>query len=75
MYGKGDRQLGDKNPMYGKPNPNRKVVLQFDKEGNLIKEYEYLNQVAEDGFHVGNVGGVCNGRGKTSGGYVWKFKD
>jgi group I intron endonuclease len=75
MYGKGDRQLGDRNPNYGKKSPNRKVVLQYDKEGNLIKEYEYLNQVAEDGFNIGNVGSVCNGRAKTSGGFIWKFKE
>ena len=75
MYGNGDRQLGENNPMYGKVHPNRKVVLQFDKLGNLIKEYEYLTQVADDGFNVGNVGSVCNGKLKSAGGFVWKFKE
>ncbi len=75
FYGQGHKQLGDKNPMYGKASPHRKTILQFDKEGNLIKEYEYLSQVADDGFHIGNVSGVCNGKGKTSGGFIWKFKE
>src|SRR5690606_13271813 len=75
MYGMGDRQLGENNPMYGKISTQRKSILQLDKEGNLIKEYDYLSLVADDGFNIGNVSGVCNGKGKTSGGYVWKFKD
>lgn len=74
-YGKGERQLGEKNPMWGKPNKNRKPVQQYTKDGLLIKEYEYLTQVLDDGFNVGNVGSVCNGKAKTAGGFVWKFKD
>jgi len=74
-YGKGDRQVGDKNPMWGKPNKNRKPVQQYTKDYVLVKEYEYLTQVSEDGFHVGNVGAVCNGKAKSSGGFIWKFKE
>lgn len=74
-YGKGDRQLGDKNPMFGKPSIKRKPIQQFTKDGVLVKEYEYLSQVAEDGFHVGNVGSVCNGNLKTAGGFIWRFKN
>lgn len=74
FYGKGDTQLGTDNPNYGKPSPQRKVVLQYTKDGELIKEYEYLSQVLEDGFHIGNVGSVCNGKLKTHKGFVWKFK-
>jgi group I intron endonuclease len=74
-YGKGYRQVGDKNPMWGKPNKNRKPVQQYTKDYVLVKEYEYLTQVSEDGFHVGNVGCVCNGKAKSSGGFIWKFKE
>lgn len=76
-YGKGDRQVGDKNPMWGKVSEGRKPVQCFTKDGVLVKEYEYLSQVADDGFNVGNVGSVCNNKPKykTSGGFVWKFKE
>lgn len=74
-YGKGERQLGEKNPMWGKPNKNRKLVQQYTKDGLLIKEYEYLTQVLDDGFNVGNVGSVCNGKAKTAGGFIWRFKN
>jgi hypothetical protein len=47
----------------------------FTKDGIFIKEYEFLSQVLDDGFHIGNVGSVCNGKSKTAGGFVWKFKD
>lgn len=74
-YGMGERQAGDKNPMWGKPNKNRKPVQQYSKNGVLNKEYQYLTQVLDDGFHVGNVGNVCNGKAKTAGGFIWKFKE
>jgi len=74
-YGKGDRQKGKKNPNFGKASSQRKVLLQFSKEGDLIKEYEFLSQVKDGGFHIGNVASAARGDLKTSGGYVWKYKD
>lgn len=74
-YGKGYRQLGEKNPMFGKPSVSRKPILQFDKDGNFIKEYEYVSDVKKDGFHIGNVASAARGELKTSGGFVWKYKD
>ena len=74
-YGMGERQLGEKNPMWGKMSVKRKSVQQYSKDGVFIKEYEYLAQVLDDGFHIGNVGSVCNGKLKSAGGFVWKFKD
>jgi group I intron endonuclease len=74
-YGKGDRQIGDKNPMWGKANKNRKPVQQYTKDGIFVKEYEYLTQVLDGGFNVGNVGNVCNGKAKSAGGFIWKFKN
>lgn len=74
-YGKGDRQRGDKNPMFGKPSTKRRIVLQFDKNNNLIKEYEFLSEVKNDGFHIGNVAFAAKGKLKSAGGFIWKFKD
>ena len=73
-YGKGYRQEGEKNPMWNKPSHQRTSILQFDKEGNLIKEYEYIMQVTDDGFDSSNVSKVLRGKIKTSGGYIWKYK-
>lgn len=74
-YGKGDRQIGDKNPMFGKPSIKRKAIQQYTKDGIFIKEYEFLSQVTDDGFHIGNVGAAANGKLKSSGGFIWKFKE
>lgn len=76
-YGKGDRQLGDKNPMWGKESENRKPILQYTKEGVLVKEYDFISQVYEDGFSVGNVSNCARKlKGyKTHKGYIWKYKD
>jgi group I intron endonuclease len=74
-YGKGDRQVGDKNPMFGKPSIKRKAIQQYTKDGLLVKEYEFLSQVTDDGFHIGNVGAAANGKLKSSGGFIWKFKE
>lgn len=74
-FGQGDRQKGNKNPMFGKPAAHRKAILQLDKEGNLIKEYEFIQQVKEDGLHPGNVWSALNGKQKTSGGFIWKYKE
>jgi group I intron endonuclease len=74
-YGKGERQVGEKNPMWGKKSKNRKKVLQFSKEGEFIKEYECLHNVVDDGFNFGNVGSVCNRKAKSAGGFIWKFKE
>jgi group I intron endonuclease len=74
-YGKGERQAGEKNPMWGKPSVKRKSVQQYTKEGILVKEYDYLSQVLADGFSIGNVGSVCNGKLNTHKGFIWKFKE
>jgi group I intron endonuclease len=73
-YGNGHRQCGEKNPMYGKLSVQRRPVLQFDKKGNFIKEYNFLSEVKKDGFHIGNVASAAIGRLKTTGGFIWKYK-
>ena len=74
-YGMGDRQKGEKNPMFGKISTQRKVVLQFDKDGNFIKKYEFLSMVKEDGFSVGNVSSAASGKMKSAYGFIWKYKE
>lgn len=73
-YGKGERQKGDKNPMWGKTQKNRRPIQQLTKEGILVKEYDFISDVINYGFFVGNVWSVCNGKSKTYRGFIWKYK-
>lgn len=67
--------MGNKNPMFGKAAKHRKAIIQFSKEGKIVKEYEFINQVVEDGFNAGNVTMAAKGKLKSSGGYIWKYKE
>lgn len=75
-YGKGDRQKGDKNPNYGKPMPTRRPIQQLTKEGELIREFEYLNQVRDIlGYNPSNVMYCANKKSRSSYGFIWKWKE
>jgi len=74
-YGKGYRQIGEKNPMWGKPNKSRRPILQYTKEGEFIKEFEFLSQVKELGYTPSNVLYCANNKFKTSYGFIWKWKE
>ena len=50
-----------------------KPVLQFDKEGKFIKEYESIDSAIKE-TGVLHVSCVCRGERKTAGGYIWKYK-
>lgn len=77
FYNKGYTQLGENNPMWGKASLNRRPILKLNKEGEIIKEYEFLSQVKEDGFNPSNVMYCANGiKGyKKSKGFYWKWKE
>lgn len=52
-----------------------KPVLQFDKEGNFINEYESACEAARKlNFNNKNISACCKGNKKTYMGFVWKFK-
>lgn len=76
-YGMGDRQRGEKNPMWGKESENRKPILQYTKDGILVKEYDFISQVHEDGFSIGNVSNCARKiKGyKSHKGFIWKYKE
>lgn len=55
---------------------NKKVVLQFDKSGNYIAEFESVSAAAQQtGINLGNISQVCMNKRKTAGGYIWKYKE
>lgn len=53
-----------------------KTTLQFDKKGNLIKEW-FSTRKAEKELKIANgkVSDCCIGKRKTAGGFVWKYKE
>ena len=54
---------------------NRKPILQFDLQGNIIAEYESTMLAAEKtGFLAGNIGRAAKGIYKTYKGYKWQYK-
>lgn len=64
------------HPMKGKLPPNAKRVLQYDMDGNFIKEWESLRKAAIAlGLTSCNIGKVCKGERNHCGGFKWKFKN
>lgn len=52
-----------------------KPILQYDKEGNFIKEwYGLTNASNELKISLRGISNCCLGSTKTSGGYIWRFK-
>ena len=55
---------------------NNKPILQFDLNGNFIKEYESITQASKElNIKLDYISSCCLGRRKTSKGYIFKFKN
>ena len=53
-----------------------KTVLQFDIDGNFIKEWSSGRQASlELKICYSHINKLLNGCGKTAGGFIWKFKN
>jgi group I intron endonuclease len=65
---------GKGNPNYGKASVHRKEVGMFNKDDILLQRFKSIHEASEETFiNEGCISGVCNGRQKTAGGFVWKF--
>lgn len=52
------------------------AVLQYDKSGNFIAEYKSArNAWKQTGISDTTIGLVCKGKGKTAGGFIWRYKE
>ena len=51
-----------------------KPVLQFDLNGNLIKEWKSINECGRNGFKKSDICKCCRGERKTHRGFIWKYK-
>lgn len=54
---------------------NAQIVLQLDKEGNIIKEWRSASDAAKNlNLSQGNIWSVINGNRKSCGGFKWLLK-
>lgn len=52
-----------------------KEVIQYDKNGNFIKEWESITEASQKlNLQISNISKCCSGGLKTTGGYIWKYK-
>lgn len=57
------------------PNP-KKIVLQYDLSGDLIKEWIGLDSIQDSlKINSANIANCCRGLAKTTGGFIWRYKD
>ena len=60
----------------GHKNPNAKQVIQYDLDGNFIKEYKCIKYASvENNIRANYISMACNNYRKTAGGYIWKLKE
>ena len=58
----------------GIKNNRHQPVLQYDKDGNFIREWDTMTE-AETTLNITHkIHYVCQGKRKTCGGYIWKYK-
>lgn len=59
---------------FGKYHNSSKKVIQFDLNGNEIKTwYSVVDIERELGFNQAAISHCCNGKTKTSNGFIWKY--
>jgi len=64
------------NGKFGSLHGASKKVHQYSIDGHFIKEHNSIIEAAiEIGLHPSGITGVCKGKHKTAGGYVWKYGD
>lgn len=51
-----------------------KHILQLTKTGELVREWDSINEAGRNGFDIGNVCVCCNGKRQSHKGYIWKYK-
>jgi len=54
---------------------SKKITIQYDLDGNFIKEWDSVKQASQElNIRKQNISACCRGINKTSGGFIWKFK-
>lgn len=64
-----------KGKYIGENNPFAKRVVQYDLDGNFIKEWGSIADAAREvGTYISKISNCCKGRRKETNGYIWKYK-
>ena len=77
------KHLGDNNHMYGRHRTDReksavskalsKPVVQYTMDGVFVSSFSSALSASKiTGVHHAAISNVCNGRGHTAGGFIWK---
>ena len=82
-----EAKIGEKHPMFGKhfsAEHKKKIaesmgvngVLQLSIDGKLIAEYPSIRGASrQTGCNQSSICQCCKGKRKSSGGYIWKYKE
>ena len=72
---------GNNHPFFGKHHTEEyrknksKPILQYTKDGELLKEWFGAKEVERVlGIYQGNITKCCQGKLKSAGGFVWRYK-
>lgn len=58
----------------GDKNPRALIILQYDKEDNLIKVWKYIKLASKElNINTSDISRCAKGRLKSAGGYRWRF--
>lgn len=47
--------------------------MQYDLDGNFVKEYSTMLEIEQAGYSRTGVSNVCNHKNKTANGYQWRY--
>ena len=60
----------------GEKHPRNKKVLQYDMNGNFIKEWQGVSVLCKNkNYSQGTISMCCRGERKSAYGFIWKYKD
>ena len=64
-----------KGRFIGEKHPSSKPILEYTKDGIFVREWACAMEVErERGIDHKNISSVCQGKRKSAGGSVWKYK-
>lgn len=71
-YGTHNKRAGESKRNHPKLS---KTVLQFTKDGKFVKEWCSVKEIERVlGFDTGHISACCNGKAKSSYGFLWRYK-
>ena len=69
-----DRPLSEATKRKIQESSHKKMVLQKDIDGNVLKQYDSISSASrETGVNLGNISSCCNKHIPMAGGFVWDF--